>query len=612
MRKSLALLAALLTFASPSSAIINPNFTPRHLVEQADLVVACVPKATADPLEWQLSAARPIKGKLEGDHILSLARCNKDDVQDIQQILKTSADARAPLLAFVGSAREEQRCYLHVGGLWLDARPEGKQRWEVRGHAPQLAATYAGGTDMLLRMSEYLVSNPDAFVPVSAGVRWIEQTKLGSVAGEVQGMEAVELGEARRLHLFVASPAGDRLFRPRDDTESFDDVTAKAGLDTRSRRFVWLDVNRDGLADLVSWDGASLSARLADGGGAFKEGGEGWAFRPEADCTGLAPCPNAGRPGVLVSTHALPVLLAGGPRGWTKETLPEGRSVTEGLGQTSPCIVADLDNDGCADVLEPGERAGTLWKGKPGGFEPPVRTDVSTGEGIALAAVGDFDGNGALDLFLAGTSRNSLWENDGKGRFKEVLRHSGSMSYKCPPGARAAWVMDLNHDGWPDICLGYEAADLLYHFNRGFRAFGEEGEVRLTGPGGAPGEPRLGVRAVAPADFNGDASQDLAVALSNGDLWCYFNEKADMPGLRLRLAKGAAGPVTASCWMGEESPVCTGAASVVGHSPPAYVAARHPGKVTIRYRLPGGPPQTTTIAVEDGTKDVVLVEASGK
>jgi hypothetical protein len=222
------------------------------------------------------------------------------------------------------------------------------------------------------------------------------------------------------------------------------------------------------------------------------------------------------------------------------------------------------------------------------------------------------DSPGWLDVFLAGREKNTLWENDGKGNFREVLRFGGSISYKCPTGVSDIQVMDLNHDGRQDLCLTYGQADPLYHFNRGFRSFAEEGELRLRGTRDTPNMPRLGQRAVAVADFNGDGSNDLAVLFVNGDLYCYFNDRMSMPGVRLRLAPGTTGPVTASCWIGEKSDHCVGSISVPGRSPAAYLALRAPGECKIRYRLPGQAPQEKTVMVEDGPKDVILAAPTGK
>jgi hypothetical protein len=597
----LALLLVLLS-CGVGQAIINPRFTPVHLTQEADLIFAGPLEATADAMLWKLSAATIVKGKPAAAVRVSLAGCHKDHLEQIQQTLKENRDA---VLMFVDSKDPERRGRMHVLGQWLNLKAGENDTWKVIGPAPDMTGTFAGGSDMLLRMVEYIVRDSDADVPVSVGVKWASHVKLGNVPGEIAGMAAVELGQPGKLHLFVASAAGDKLFRPKD--EAFEDVTAASGLDSKSRCFTWLDVDGDGLADLVAWDGQMLSVRLAGKDGRFKAA-EAFSL-PLAACLGLAPCSTDGRPGVLLSRTETPLLLIADPKGWKRVELPAG---AEDLGQPSACVVADLDNDGFGDVLQPGERGSTLWRGKAGGFERPVRVNIATGGGAALAALGDFAQNGRLDIFLAGREKNTLWENGGKQGFRDVFRYGGSISYKCPPGASAVQVMDLNHDGRQDLCLAYEQNDLLYHFNRGFRSFAEEGELRLPGTQTNPGEPRLGQKAVACADFNADGSNDLAVLLTNGDLHCYFNDQMSMPGLRLRLAPRVTGPVTASCWTDAEFPACTGTLPVSGHSPAAYIGVRSPGKYKIRYRLPGGPEQVKTVTVEDGPKDVVLDAVSDK
>ncbi|MBM4036567.1 MAG: VCBS repeat-containing protein [Planctomycetes bacterium] len=588
----------LFLFSSSALAIINPRFTPKHLVEQSELVLAGPVEPTANALEWKLTAT-PIKGKAATEHVVSLAACNKDHVADIQQALK--ANAKDPAILFSGTLNEEKRAYLHVAGLWLDLKAAGEARWSVLGYAPQMAGTYAGGTDMLIRMSKHLADDPDADVPVTAGVRWMAHAKAGNVPGDIAGLAAIEFPALNKPCLFVGSAAGDKLFRAKGD-EAMEDITAAAKLDTRSRRFAWLDLDGDGLADLVSWDGSAAAVRLASADGTFKPAAAAPKLGP--DCLALTPCSTDGRPALVVSGSAPFLLVADAKGGWSKAELPAGTQ--EGLGQPSPCIAADLDNDGFVDIVQPGESAGTLWRGKPGGFSPPAKSPLATGGGVAVAAAGDYNQDGYLDIFLAGPERNTLWENDGKGGFHDVFRYSGSMSYKCPPHATAAATMDINHDGRQDLCLVYAEGDLLYHWNRGFRAFGEEGEVRLPGIQGDAGQARLGQRALLAADLNADGSSDLAVVLTNGDLIVCFNDQASVPGVCLRLPKGVTGPVTASVWIGEKHPVCLAALPVVGHSPATFLCTRYPGKATVRFHLPAKPDQTATLAIEDAPKEFVL------
>jgi hypothetical protein len=289
--------------------------------------------------------------------------------------------------------------------------------------------------------------------------------------------------------------------------------------------------------------------------------------------------------------------------GWKRMQLPR---FEERMGEVSPCIVADLDNDGYVDILQPGETRGAIWKGRQGGFDQPVRSAVCTGGGVANQALADFNEDGFADIFLAGAERNTLWENNGNCAFADVVRFGGSLGEKCSPGAAAVVAMDLNHDGRADLCLGYANGDFQYHFNRGFRTMAEEREVRLPGAEPETGNKRLGLRSFAVADFNGDNSADLAVLQSDGTVRVYFSDRADAPALMLRLPKGTGGPVTVSCWTDEKVPSFTGLALVSGHAPSVYVPIRDKGIVQLRYRFPGRAPATISVKVADGVRDVVL------
>jgi hypothetical protein len=603
--RTLAAVAVLLAAHQAAWAIINPNFTPRHLAEQAEVILVGPVKPAANAMEWKMSGSA-LKGQA-GECILDLAKCDKDSLQEVSKVLTASGQADAIL--FAGTLNQRKCAYLHLCGLWLSLAEGQKGRWEVRNFDAQMGATFVGGTDMLVRMTRYLLADPDGDVPVTAGTCWMDHCKIGQVKGEIAGLAAVEIGQPPKLCLFVGSSEGDRLYRPRkvNDQDGFEDITASCGLDSKSRRFAWTDLDGDGLADLVSFDGAAISTRLPAKDGTLRRAG---AWRHDGEVLGLAPCSAGGASGVLVSTNSLPFLLTAVVSDkWRKTDLPSAPSIQDAPGRPSACVVADLDNDGYADLLLPREKGGLLWKGKPAGFESPAASQVCTGRGSAVVAVGDFDGDGSLDVFLAGTDSNTLWENDGKGSFTEVSRNAGSLSYKCPAGASAAGVMDLNHDGRADLCLVYLRSDLLYHWNRGYRSFGEEGELRLPPQGPDASALDIGQRALLAADFNGDFSQDLAVAMADGTLYCCFNDRTDRPGVNLRLKPGVLGPVTASCWMGPEKvPFCTGAVVVGGHSPPAYVAARFPGYLVVKWRLAGRPQQSRRVTVEDRTVEVLLEE----
>ena len=124
---------------------------------------------------------------------------------------------------------------------------------------------------------------------------------------------------------------------------------------------------------------------------------------------------------------------------------------------------------------------------------------------------------------MSGIRRNKLWENDGKGDFRDVIQWAGSLSYRAPPGVSDCRATDLNNDGRPDLCLLYPEGDFMYHFNRGFRCFGEEGALRLNDME-TEENMAVGQKACAIGDFNRDGYLDLAVAFCSGEVRCYYSD----------------------------------------------------------------------------------------
>jgi hypothetical protein len=84
------------------------------------------------------------------------------------------------------------------------------------------------------------------------------------------------------------------------------------------------------------------------------------------------------------------------------------------------------------------------------------------------AAIFDFDGDGANDIFIAnGTTmgqsgppvHSQLYRNDGKGKFTEVSQQAGLTRSGW---AQAACVGDFDNDGKPDLFVSYYGPNSLY------------------------------------------------------------------------------------------------------------------------------------------------------
>lgn len=606
-----AILCTLLAIGTAAFGFIDRKFTPIDFVKQADTIAIVNITSGAGDNEWTLVPDEALKSKAPGKAVARLAAGVKE-VEKIRAALEESGDAKG--LLFSASQGNETRGFLHVGVEWLDLElaqqgaasgPQGAA-WQINGLSPQMAGAYSGATDSLINIAHYILADPNATVPVEVGTRWMDRSKAGHVEGDVAGMAVVDLKGDGGRWLFVGASGGDRLFRPNESMDALVDATAEAKLDTKSRAFAWVDWNADGRLDLASWDGSALAIRTVNPAGTFDAPAPVANFKVEGACIGLAPLSigASGKPALLVSTGEIPFAIEPGGK---QTQLPAAAGSTDPLGAPGPCIVADLDNDGFCDVLQPRKKSGLLWKGTASGFAAPVSSAVSGGP-KAKWTLGDFNADGHLDVFVGTASDSQLWENDGKAGFRPVLRLAGSVARDNPGEVANCSAMDLNHDGRTDLALCFADNGFVYHFNRGYRCMGEEGELRLEGKPFKDALAAPGVLDCVAADFNAGGASDLAVVHANGDVFCYYNDMFDVPAVSIRTAKGVTGPITVSAWQGDTFPVCIGTHAIAGHSPFTLIALRRPGPCILKFTTPGKAPQALVVPEGNGPAKITLGE----
>jgi hypothetical protein len=212
------------------------------------------------------------------------------------------------------------------------------------------------------------------------------------------------------------------------------------------------DLNGDGLVDVlaVAMAGLETAARvyLNDGRGRFRQTGP--PFGPKIQATvewgdlngdgsldavisgwrnaAADPCPNR-------------VFFNDGQGRFTDS----GQVFDEGSRHSHGLALGDLDKDGDPDLVLVTQQAPFaklyLNDGK-GRFTPGRTLGTVAAEKVALA---DFDGDGALDIFLACIGPNEIWLNDGRGGFADSgLRLGQEWSWEVAVG-------DFNGDRRPDL-----------------------------------------------------------------------------------------------------------------------------------------------------------------
>lgn len=186
----------------------------------------------------------------------------------------------------------------------------------------------------------------------------------------------------------------------------------------------------------------------------------------------------------------------------------------------------DYDRDGDLDLFLANQAGATdaLWRNDGDGF-----TDVAPAlgvdrpgrprtEGSVGCAVGDYDNDGELDIFVASYGVNILYRNKGDGSFENVAPRVGLAEDNRAVGA--AWA-DFDNDGWLDLFVAaytgksgaQQPANRLYRNLRG------KGFVNVLSPGSALDVADHGVQWV---DYDRDGALDLSVTRGYTDTGGHF------------------------------------------------------------------------------------------
>lgn len=149
--------------------------------------------------------------------------------------------------------------------------------------------------------------------------------------------------------------------------------------------------------------------------------------------------------------------------------------VTEAAGllsfhPTHAAAWGDFDNDGALDLFVGNEDAGAgahpvqLYRNLGNGAFEDLAPRVGLGVlgMVKGASWGDFNNDGRLDLYVSRFGKpNMLWRNDGRGpdgtwQFTDVAQGAG---VEQPVLSFATWFWDYDNDGWLDIFVaGWDAA----------------------------------------------------------------------------------------------------------------------------------------------------------
>ncbi|MEP7345300.1 MAG: CRTAC1 family protein [Gemmatimonadaceae bacterium] len=319
------------------------------------------------------------------------------------------------------------------------------------------------------------------------------------------------------LDLFVGfRGASNRLYR--NDAGSFVDVGTSAGLVVpfETRAAAWGDYDGDGDPDLFLGFADAPGARTRlyrNDGGRFTDVAPALAL----DLDGTARQPvwidydQDGDVDLFVAFRDRPNRLFRNDGGrFTDVTSATGVGDTR---KTVGAVWFDMDQDGDLDLFVANQDGDTdgLYRNDGGHFtdvapalgidNPGRRSDI----GGVGPAVGDFDNDGDLDLYVASYGPDLLWENLGGGHFRNVA--PGTVLAGETHDVTAAWG-DVDNDGTLELYvagfLSAEAEARDHLFKRSTAGWIDVLPTLFADRGASHG--------VAMADFDRDGALDIALA----------------------------------------------------------------------------------------------------
>lgn len=619
--------------ADIARALINPNFTPIHVVEQSAMIAVVDVPETVEGKQITLQLADALKGdSKQKSSILDLSTASPPEQGDaVRSLLAASGGHQALLFAgeFVeqaefgeggfgdggfgpggfgpgaGAAGQpvDAQAFLHVSGKWISLYVGDEGQYQVRRIDDHMEATWAGGTDMLERAVRYILTDEAPEVPSVSGVSWGTELKITKLEGKVTSAQPVWLKDERHPYLFLACDRGDRLFRFDLKRQQFGDVTADRKLESTSLVSAWGDLNGDGQPDLASWDGESLVVHLQSREGRFRQNPLIPPDRLREPCLGFAMVDggDAARAVLVISTPTTPMLLLVKADHFSAlKTLAAEGVNSGGLGRAGPCLVADFDGDLLPDLLQPFAKGSLLYKGdRETVFAAPAFCPVALGQGTSAAFLGDYDGDGQFDVLTVAEDRPRLWHNLGAAEFVETRGISGEFAYISQPRGVGGMTGDINNDGRQDVLILYSDRQPQLFFNRGFRSFGHAHTLDLNERSILPASAE-GQQAGCLAEFSGFGAQDMVLALANGEVWAMLRDDEYDDGLYAGVSLAAAGSFLGPLKVTADADGRNlGAWNVSSGASAAFFGRLEAGPCTIRWQLPGDEPQQKVIILED-------------